>query len=209
MASCRASGTNAVRYGTMKEVVKGLTAVLSGGKIVRTGGSGKARKSSSGYDLTSLLVGSEGTLGVITEIQLKLSGQPEAISSAVCSFATLEGAVNSVVDSIHAGIPVARVELLDEIQVQAVNAYSKMNIEEVPTLFFEFHGSHASVEEQAETVGCIVEDHGGGSFKWSSSSEERSKLWEARHNAYYAALALRPKCKCVITDVAVPISKLR
>jgi D-lactate dehydrogenase (cytochrome) len=206
MASCRASGTNAVRYGTMKDVVKGLTAVLPNGEVIKTGG--KARKSSTGYDLTSLLVGSEGTLGIITEVQLKLSGQPEAISSAVCNFQSMEGAVDSVVQIMQCGIPVARVELLDEVQVSAVNSYSKMSIAEAPTLFFEFHGSDAGVREQTEQCRSIVEDNGGGHFQWSASTEEREKLWRARHSAYYASLSMRVGCKCVITDVCVPISRL-
>jgi D-lactate dehydrogenase (cytochrome) len=206
MAATRASGTNAVRYGTMRELVMGLTVVLSDGRIVRTGG--RARKSSAGYDLTRLLVGSEGTLGVITELQLRLFGIPEAISAAVCSFPTLEGAVNSVILTIQMGIPVARIELLDEIQMDAVNRYSDLDYPVQPTLFFEFHGSTRGVEEHAETVGGICAELGGGDFRWATQQEDRSKLWQARHDAYYACLALRPGARGWPTDVCVPISRL-
>ncbi len=206
MAATRASGTNAVRYGTMRELVMGLTVVLSDGRIVRTGG--RARKSSAGYDLTRLLVGSEGTLGVITELQLRLFGIPEAISAAVCSFPTLEGAVNSVILTIQMGIPVARIELLDEIQMDAINRYSDLDYPVQPTLFFEFHGSTRGVEEHAETVGGICAELGGGGFRWATQQEDRSKLWQARHDAYYACLALRPGARGWPTDVCVPISRL-
>jgi D-lactate dehydrogenase (cytochrome) len=206
MAATRASGTNAVRYGTMRENVLGLTVVLADGRVIRTGG--RARKSSAGYDLTRLMVGSEGTLGVITEIQLKLYGIPEAVSSAVCSFETLEGAVNAVIMTIQMGIPVARIELLDEVQMDAINRYSDLHYPAQPTLFFEFHGSDAGVREQTERVGDIASEFGGGDFQWATRPEDRNKLWQARHDAYYAAMALRPGCKGWATDVCVPISRL-
>jgi D-lactate dehydrogenase (cytochrome) len=206
MAATSASGTNAVRYGTMRENVIGLTVVLADGRIVRTGG--RSRKSSAGYDLTRLFVGSEGTLGVITEVALRLYGIPEAISSAVCSFATLEGAVDTVILTIQSGIPVARIELLDDIQMDAVNRYANLDYAVQSTLFFEFHGTEASVREQAEMVGALAAELGGGEFAWTSKTEERNKLWQARHDAYYAALALRPGAKGWATDVCVPISRL-
>ena len=206
MTATRASGTNAVRYGTMRENVLGLTVVLADGRVIRTGG--RARKSAAGYDLTRLFVGSEGTLGVITEIQLRLYGIPEAISSAVCSFATLEGAVKTVTQTIQMGVPVARIELLDDVQMDAINRYSDLSYPVQPTLFFEFHGSDAGVREQAEMVGEIAEEFGGGDFQWASRPEDRNKLWQARHDAYYAVLALRPGCKGWATDVCVPISAL-
>jgi D-lactate dehydrogenase (cytochrome) len=206
MTATRASGTNAVRYGTMRENVLGLTVVLADGRVISTGG--RARKSAAGYDLTRLFVGSEGTLGVITEIQLRLYGIPEAISSAVCSFPTLAGAVKTVTQTIQLGIPVARIELLDEVQMDAINRYSDLSYPAQPTLFFEFHGSDNGVREQAELVGEIAAEFGGGDFQWTSRQEERNKLWQARHDAYYAALALRPGCKGWATDVCVPISEL-
>ena len=206
MTATRASGTNAVRYGTMRENVLGLGVVLADGRIIRT--SGRARKSSAGYDLTRLFVGSEGTLGVITEITLKLFGIPEAISSAVCSFADIEGAVNTVILTIQSGIPVARIELLDEVQMDAVNRYSKLGYPVQPTLFLEFHGSEAGVREQAEAVHDIAADHGGSGFQWTANTEERNRLWQARHDAAYACLALRPGAKAWATDVCVPISRL-
>ena len=206
MTATRASGTNAVRYGTMRENVLGLTAVLADGRVVKTGG--RARKSSAGYDLTRLLVGSEGTLAVITEIQLRLYGIPEAISAAVCPFDTLEGAVNTVITTIQMGVPVARIELLDEVQMDASNRYSGLDYPVQPTLFFEFHGSPASVAEQAKTVGEIAGDLGGGEFRWTAEQEDRTKLWQARHEAYYADIALRPGAKGWPTDVCVPISRL-
>jgi len=206
MAATRASGTNAVRYGTMRENVLGLTVVTADGRVVRTGG--RARKSSAGYDLTRLLVGSEGTLGVITEVQLRLYGIPEAISAAVCPFETLEGAVNTVMLTIQSGIPVARIELLDEVQMDAVNRYSKLDYPVRPTLFFEFHGTERGVQEQAEMVGALARDFGAGDFQWAIRQEERSRLWQARHDAYYAALALRPGARGWATDVCVPISRL-
>jgi len=206
MAATRASGTNAVRYGTMRDNVMGLTVVTAEGEVIRTGT--RSRKSSAGYDLTRLFVGSEGTLGIITEIQLRLYGVPESISSAVCSFETMEGAVNTTISTIQMGIPIARIELLDEVQVGAINSYSNFDYSLKPTLFFEFHGTRAWVDEQAEMVKEISEGEGGSKFQWSSKEQERQKLWEARHNAYYAALALRPGSKGWPTDVCVPISRL-
>ena len=206
MTATRASGTNAVRYGTMRENVLGLTVVTADGRIIRTGT--RARKSSAGYDLTRLFVGSEGTLGIITEIQLRLYGVPEAISAAVCSFETMEGAVNTTISTIQMGIPVARIELLDEVQVDAINRYSDFDYALKPTLFFEFHGTEAWVKEQAEMVKEISTEEGGSDFQWSTREQEKQKLWEARHNAYYAALALRPGSKGWATDVCVPISRL-
>jgi D-lactate dehydrogenase (cytochrome) len=206
MTATRASGTNAVRYGTMRENVLGLTVVLADGRVIRTGG--RARKSAAGYDLTRLFVGSEGTLGIVTEIQLKLYGIPEAMSAAVCSFPTLEGAVNTVIRTIQMGIPVARIELLDAVQMDAVNRYSKLDYPVQPTLFFEFHGSEAGVSEQAERVGEISREFDGGDFEWATRREDRNRLWQARHDAYYAAMALRPGCKGWPTDVCVPISRL-
>ncbi len=206
MVATGASGTNAVRYGTMRENILGLTVVMPSGEIVQTGG--RARKSSSGYDLTHLFCGSEGTLGVITEVQLKVYGLPEAHSAGVCAFQTLEGAVDSVINIIQMGIPVARVEFLDEVQVRAVNAYSKLSYAELPTLFFEFHGTEASVIEQSERVAEITEGYGGGEFLWSIKQEEQNRLWQARHDAYYAGMALRPGCSGWPTDVCVPISRL-
>lgn len=206
MAATRASGTNAVRYGTMREAVLSLKIVTPQGEILTT--SRRARKSAAGYDLTRLLIGSEGTLGVITEITLRLHGIPEAISSAVCAYETLQGAVDSVMLAIQLGIPLARIELLDEIQIAAINAYAKLDLEIKPTLFFEFHGTPASVAEQVEMVSAIAAENGGGEFRWSNLAEERTRLWKARHQAYYAALALRPGAVGWATDVCVPISRL-
>ena len=206
MTATRASGTNAVRYGTMRENVLGLTVVMADGRVIKTGG--RARKSAAGYDLTRLFVGSEGTLGVITEVSLRLYGIPEAMSAAVCSFDTLEGAVNAVILTIQSGISVARIELLDEAQIDAVNRYSNLSYPVQPTLFFEFHGSQAGVDEQAQSVGEIANEFGGNGFEWTSAAEERTKLWQARHDAYYAAIALRPGAKGWPTDVCVPISRL-
>jgi len=207
MAATRASGTNAVRYGTMRENVLALTVVTADGKTIRT--SRRSRKSAAGYDLTRLFVGSEGTLGVITEVTLKLAGIPEAISSAVCAFPSIEDAVNTVILTIQAGVPVARIELLDEVQMGACIAYSKLDgYAAAPTLFFEFHGTASSVAEQAETVEGIAADFGGTDFKWTTKPEERTTLWQARHDAYWAGLALRPGAKGWATDVCVPISRL-
>src|ERR1041384_3036438 len=207
MAATRASGTTAVRYGTMREAVLGLTVVLADGRIVHTGT--RARKSSAGYDLTRLFVGSEGTLGVITEVTVRLFGLPEAVSAAVCPFDTMEGAVQTVITTIQLGIPVARIELLDEAQLDAVNRYSKLNCVLKPTLFFEFHGiSRQAVEESATAVQEIAADNGGRDFQWATPTEDRSGPWGGGHNAFYAAVALRPNCKPWTTDVCVPISRL-
>ncbi|KZD08314.1 FAD-binding oxidoreductase [Oceanibaculum pacificum] len=207
MASTRASGTNAVRYGTMRENVLSLTVVTADGRIIKT--ARRSKKSAAGYDLTRLFVGSEGTLGIVTEVAVRLYGVPERISSAVCAFPDLEGAVNSVILIIQSGIPVARMELLDEVQMGACIAYSKLEgYQAAPTLFFEFHGTEAGVAEQIEMVKSIAGDFGGTDFKWATKAEERTALWEARHKAYYAALALRPGAKGWPTDVCVPISRL-
>ncbi|MBI1352922.1 MAG: FAD-binding protein [Acidobacteria bacterium] len=206
MAATGASGTTTVRYGAMRENVLGLTVVTADGRIVKTGG--RARKSSSGYDLTRLFVGSEGTLGVITELQLRLQPLPEAVSSAVCAFESLDGAVDCVVEALQSAIPVARCELLDEASIDAVNGYSKLDLPRAPTLFLEFHGTQSSVAEQAELSRAIAAQHGGGEFRWSARREDRDKLWEARHKAYYALKALRPGARGWPTDVVVPISKL-
>jgi D-lactate dehydrogenase (cytochrome) len=207
MASTRASGTNAVRYGTMRENVLGLTVVTADGRVVRTGG--RARKSAAGYDLTRLFIGQEGTLGVITEVQLRLYGVPEAISAAVCQFPELRSAVQTVILAMQHGIPVARIELLDDVQMGACIAYSKLEgFEPRPTLFFEFHGTGAGVGEQARMMEAIALEHGGSAFHWATAPEERSRLWKARHNAWYAALSLRPGCMGFSTDACVPISRL-
>jgi D-lactate dehydrogenase (cytochrome) len=206
MASTRASGTNAVRYGTMKDAVLGLTAVTATGEIVRSGG--RARKSAAGYDLTRLFVGAEGTLGIITELTLKLAGLPEAVSGGVCPFPSVRAACDAVIMTIQTGLPVARIELLDAAQVKAVNAYSKLTLAETPTLFLEFHGTDASVKEQSERFGEIAESFGGGPFDWATNPEDRTRLWQARHDAYWAAVALRPGAKGLSTDVCVPISRL-
>lgn len=207
MTATRASGTAAVRYGTMRETVLGLTVVLADGRVVRTGG--RARKSSSGYDLTRLFVGSEGTLGVITEVTLRLYGRPEAITTAVCNFPSMEAAATTVIQTIQLGVPVARIEIIDEAQLRVVNQYSKTSFPEAPTLFFEFHGpSQAVVEEHARLVKDVTDEHGGSAFRWTSSLEERAKLWEARHNALYATIASRPGCKAWTSDVCVPIAHL-
>lgn len=206
MASTRASGTNAVRYGTMRENVLGLEVVTAQGKIVRT--ARRARKSSAGYDLTRLFVGSEGTLGVITEVTLRLYPQPEAVSAAVCNFPTVQSAVATVIATIQMGIPIARVELMDSAAVKASNAYSQLSLRETPLLLFEFHGSPAGVKEQAEMVQELARDNGGMDFEWADRPEDRNRLWTARHNAYFAGLQLRPGCRASTTDVCVPISRL-
>ena len=206
MAATRASGTNAVRYGTMRENVLSLTVVLADGRIIRT--ARRARKSAAGYDLTRLFVGSEGTLGIITDLTVRLYGIPEAIAAAVCAFPTLANAVDTVIETIQSGVPVARIELLDEAQIAAINKYSKLDHKIAPTLFFEFHGSAAAVAEQSATVKAIAGEQGGDDFRWSTTAEERARLWRARHDAYYAALASRPGSKGWATDVRVPISRL-
>jgi D-lactate dehydrogenase (cytochrome) len=206
MASTRASGTNAVRYGTMKDSVLALTVVMADGSIRKTGV--RARKSAAGYDITRLFIGAEGTLGVITELTIKLFGIPEAISGAVCSFPNLESACNAVISTIRLGIPVARIELLDEVQVRACNAYSNLDIPETPALFLEFHGTNAAVTEQTEMFSEIAREWGANGFNSAILPEERSKLWEARHAVYYACFGLRPGSKFIATDVCVPISRL-
>ncbi len=206
MASTRASGTNAVRYGTMRENVLGLTVVLADGRVIHTGG--RARKSAAGYDLTHLFVGAEGTLGIITELTMRLHGRAAAMSSAVCGFADLSGAVNTVIETIQLGIPVARIELLDEAMMSAVNAYAGLTHAESPTLFLEFHGTDAGVREQATMVSRIAASHGGGDFRWAAVEEEQRRLWQARHDVAYACKALRPGCEMWPTDVCVPISRL-
>jgi len=206
MASTRASGTNAVRYGTMRENVLSLEAVVANGSIVHTGK--RARKSSAGYDLTRLFVGAEGTLGIITSLTLKLAGIPQAISGGVCPFPTLEQASEAVIATIQMGIPVARIELVNALQMRAFKNYSKLDYPESPCLFVEFHGSDAAVAEQAESFGEIAAEFGGGPFIWTSVAEERAKLWKARHDAYWATLTLRPGARGLSTDVCVPISRL-
>jgi len=206
MAATRASGTNAVRYGTMRDLVLGLTAVLADGRIITTGG--RARKSSAGYDLTRLLVGSEGTLGIITSLTLKLYGIPETILSGVCEFGTLEGACNATITALQMGLPLARIELLDEVQIRACNAFSHLTLPEQPTLFLEFHGTEAGTREQVETFAEIAQAEGGGELHWAARPEDRSKLWQARHDAYWAARGLRPGTVLIATDVCVPISAL-
>ena len=210
MSATRASGTNAVRYGTMRENVLALEVVTASGEVIRTGT--RAKKSSAGYDLTRLFVGSEGTLGVITEVTLRLYPIPEAISAAVCSFPSIEAAVRSVIQVIQLGVPIARVELIDHNTVRMVNAHSKLTLREEPMLLMEFHGSPASVQEQAETVGEIASEFGAngenGAFEWATTPEERTRLWTARHNAYFAAIQSRPGCRAISTDTCVPISRL-
>ena len=206
MSATRASGTNAVRYGTMRENVLALQVVTAQGEIIRTGT--RAKKSSAGYDLTRLLVGSEGTLGVITEVTVKLYPLPEAISAAICSFPSIEAAVRTTIQIIQLGIPIARVELIDANTVRLVNAHAKLHLREEPLLLMEFHGSPASVKEQAETVQEIAGDFGGNAFEWASTPEERTRLWTARHNAYFAAIQSKPGCRAISTDTCVPISRL-
>jgi len=206
MTATRASGTNAVRYGTMRENVLALQVVTAQGQVIRTGN--RAKKSSAGYDLTRLFVGSEGTLGVITEVTLKLYPLPEAISAAICSFPSIEAAVRTTIQIIQMGIPIARCELLDGKTVAMVNAYAKLGLREEPMLLMEFHGSPASVQEQAELVQEIASEHGGQSFQWATTPEERTRLWTARHNAYFAAIQSKPGCRAISTDTCVPISRL-
>ena len=206
MASTRASGTNAVRYGTMKENVIALRVVTPDGKIIKT--ANRARKSSAGYDLTRLFVGAEGTLGIVTQITLKLYGIPEAISAGVCPFPSVRTACDAVIATIQSGLPVARIELLDALQVRACNQYSRLSLPETPLLFVEFHGSEAGVAEQSQRFGEISGEFGGGPFDWATKAEDRTKLWQARHDVYWATLTLRPGAKAVSTDVCVPISRL-
>jgi D-lactate dehydrogenase (cytochrome) len=207
MASTRASGTTAVRYGTMSENVLALTVVLADGRVIHTGT--RARKSSAGYDLTHLFVGAEGTLGVLTEVTLRLHPLPEAVSVAVCSFETIRGAVETVIEAIQLGTNLARVEFLDDRQVEAINRYSKIDLAVLPTLFFEFHGMNSrDVQEQAELIQTLAAEHGGHSFKWKTNLEDMEQLWSARHNAYFASRALRPGAEVLSTDVCVPISRL-
>jgi len=206
MAATRASGTNAVRYGTMRENVVSLQVVTADGRVINT--AGRARKSSAGYDLTRVFVGSEGTLGIITQVTVRLYPQPEAISAAICNFPDLASAVRSVIEVIQMGVPVARVEFMDTAAVRATNAYSKLELKESPLLLFEFHGSPNAVREQAETVQDIARANGGEDFAWAERPEDRNRLWTARHNAYFAGLQLRPGCRASTTDVCVPISRL-
>ena len=206
MASTRASGTTAVRYGTMRDNVLGLEVVLADGRVIRTGT--RARKSSAGYDLTGLFVGAEGTLGLITELTLRLQGQPEATSAAVCAFDTIGDAVRAVTDTIQMGVPMARIEFVDAASVEAVNRYSGTDMPLLPHLLVEFHGSESAVAEQAETFGEIVRDHRGHDFQWAANAEDRKALWTLRHHAYWAILAARPGTRAVVTDICVPISRL-
>jgi D-lactate dehydrogenase (cytochrome) len=206
MAATRASGTNAVRYGTMRDVVLGLQAVLADGSIIRTGG--RARKSSAGYDLTRLLIGSEGTLGIITSLTLKLYGIPETILAGICPFSSIEGACNTTIAALQMGLPLARIELADEVQIRACNAYSHLSLPETPTLFVEFHGTPAGAREQVETFAGIARAEGGGELQWAERQEDRNRLWQARHDAYWAARALKPGTEVLSTDVCVPISSL-
>jgi D-lactate dehydrogenase (cytochrome) len=206
MSATRASGTNAVRYGTMRENVLSLEVVTASGEVIHTGT--RAKKSSAGYDLTRLMVGSEGTLGVITEITLRLYPLPEAISAAICSFPSIEAAVRTTIQIIQLGVPIARVELIDHNTVRMVNAHSKLTLREEPMLLMEFHGSPAGVKEQAETVQEIASEHGGNAFEWATTPEERTRLWTARHNAYFAAIQSKPGCRAISTDTCVPISRL-
>lgn len=206
MAATRASGTTAVRYGTMRDNVMALEVALADGRVIRTGSD--ARKSAAGYDLTSLMVGSEGTLGLITELTLKLQGQPEAVGAAVCAFDDMTGAVATVIETIQYGLPMARIEFIDAATAQAVNAYSGSELPLSPHLLVEFHGSEGSLAEQAETFGTILAEHGGKGFDWATAAEDRTALWLARHHAYWAILNSRPGCRAVVTDVCVPISRL-
>ena len=206
MAATRASGTNAVRYGTMKDNVLALKAVLANGEVVTT--ARRAKKSSAGYDLTRLMVGSEGTLGIFTELTLRLSGIPEAIASGICPFPSVEAACNATILTIQSGIPVARIELLDALQVKACNLYSKLSLPETPMLFVEFHGTDASVAEQSERFGEIAKELGGGPFDWATRAEDRTRLWQARHDSYWSIRQLHPGTEALSSDVCVPISRL-
>jgi D-lactate dehydrogenase (cytochrome) len=206
MSATRASGTNAVRYGTMRENVLALEVVTASGEVIRTGT--RAKKSAAGYDLTRLLVGSEGTLGVMTEISLRIYPLPEAVSAAICSFPSIEAAVHTTIATIQMGVPIARVELIDGNTIRMVNNYAKLGLAETPMLLMEFHGSPAGVKEQAETVQEIAAEYGGQSFEWATTPEERTRLWTARHNAYFAAIQSKPGCRAISTDTCVPISKL-
>ncbi|WP_353233759.1 FAD-linked oxidase C-terminal domain-containing protein [Diaphorobacter ruginosibacter] len=206
MSSTRASGTNAVRYGTMRENVLALEVVTASGDVIRTGT--RAKKSAAGYDLTRLLVGSEGTLGIFTEVSVRLYPLPEAVSAAICSFPSIEAAVRTVIQTIQLGVPIARVELIDPNTVRMVNAHSKLGLREETMLLMEFHGSPAGVREQAETVQQIADEWGGKAFEWAVTPEERTRLWTARHNAYFAAVQSRPGCRAISTDTCVPISRL-
>ena len=206
MTATRASGTTAVRYGTMKENVLALEVVLADGRIIRTGT--RAKKSSAGYDLTHLMVGSEGTLGIITEITLRLQGQPEAIAAAVCDFETVDDAINTVISAVQMGIPMARMEMLDSLSIKALNDFNQLGLPEKPHLFMEFHGSNSGVAEQSKTIKELASDNNGGAFHWSTKTEDRTKLWKARHMAFYATKALKPNFDGMSTDVCVPISKL-
>ncbi|MBI4293255.1 MAG: FAD-binding protein [Betaproteobacteria bacterium] len=206
MASTRASGTNAVRYGTMRENVLSLTVVMADGRVIKT--SRRSRKSAAGYDLTRLFVGAEGTLGIITEVTVRLYAIPEAVSAAVCSFSDIGNAVSTVIQTLQSGIPIARSEALCATTMRALNAYNKTRYREQPTLFLEFHGSHSSVEEQARLVQEIAREHGGMDFEWATRAEDRTRLWNARHQAYFACLQLRSGTRSVSTDVCVPISRL-
>ena len=206
MASTRASGTNAVRYGTMKDNVLSLRAVMADGREINT--ASRARKTSAGYDLTRLLVGSEGTLGVITELTLKLHGVPESIVGGICHFPSVAQACDATIQTIQYGIPIARIELLDAVQIKACNAYSKLELKEAPTMFIEFHGTETSTTEQSALFGEIVSDCGGSDFQWTSNEAERNKLWQARHDSYWAARGLRPSADAIVTDACVPISRL-
>jgi D-lactate dehydrogenase (cytochrome) len=206
MAATRASGTNAVRYGTMRENVLALQVVTASGEIIRTGT--RAKKSSAGYDLTRLMVGSEGTLGIITEVTLKLFPQPESLSAAICHFPSIDAAVKTTIAIIQMGVPIARCELLDVNAVRAVNRHDKLSLSEQPMLLMEFHGSEAGVAEQARVVQDVARDHGGQDFEWATTPEERSRLWAARHRAYFAGMAANPGCRTVTTDTCVPISRL-
>lgn len=206
MAATRASGTNAVRYGTMREAVLAATVVLPDGRIIKTGS--RAKKSAAGYDLTRLFVGSEGTLGIITELTVRLRPLPEAIASAICAFPDIAAAVDTVIQTIQLGIPVARIEILDALSIRAINRYSKTSLREAPTLFFELHGSPAGVAEQTAALRALAAEHGGMDFEWADQPEDRSRLWQARHDAYYACLGLQPGARSITTDVCVPISRL-